>query len=111
MPERLRGRDIIWFIDNRAAESALVKAGSPTETMSRIALVAMACWSRLRCRPWFDHVASADNPADALSRGGLDDPEVAPRVASGEYVAVPPVEPETSELDYELLWGASPEAV
>ena len=109
-PGLIRNRDVLWFIDNSAAESALVKAGSPTQTMSRFALVASACLGRLRCRPRYDHVASADNPADALSRGGREDPEVAPRVASGAYVVVSPVEPPTDRLEYQLLWG-SPEGL
>ena len=34
----LQGRRVIWWVDNTAAAAALVKAGSPTVTMSRIAL-------------------------------------------------------------------------
>ena len=82
-----------------------VKAGSPTESMCTLALAAMAALAALGTRPWFDHVPSADNPADPLSRGGLQDEDVARMIADGRYVvheAVPP--PERSMLDYEFWW-------
>ena len=105
MPELLRRHDVLWFIDNTSAESALVKAGSPTESMCRLALTATAALAGLDARPWFEHVASPDNPADVLSRAGLRDPLVMGRVASGEWlvhVAVPP--PAESMLNYEFWW-------
>ena len=105
MPELLRRHDVLWLIDNTSAESALVKAGSPTESMCRLALTATAALAGLDARPWFEHVASPDNPADVLSRAGLRDPLVMGRVASGEWlvhVAVPP--PAESMLDYEFWW-------
>ena len=42
MPEVLYWQDVVWFVDNTSAESALIKAGSPTETMCRPALRAAA---------------------------------------------------------------------
>ena len=66
--ELLRGRDLLWFIDNTSAESALVKAGSPTETMCRLALMATAALAGLGARAWYEHVESDDNPADVFSR-------------------------------------------
>ena len=42
MPEVLYCQDVVWFVDNTSAESALIKAGSPTETMCRPALRAAA---------------------------------------------------------------------
>ena len=76
MPDMLREQDVIWFIDNTSAESALVKAGSPTETMCRPALRAAAILAGLRARVWYEHVPSPDNPADVLSRDATDDPAV-----------------------------------
>ena len=105
MPEVIRDSDVLWFIDNTSAESALVKAGSPTQTMCGIALAATAALAGLNARPWFDHVPSPDNPADALSRGGLADPGVQQRIRSGEWLvhrAVPP--PNESMLDYMFWW-------
>ena len=60
VPDLLRGQDVLWFIDNTSAESALVKAGSPTETMCELALGATAALASLGVRPWFEHVPSPD---------------------------------------------------
>ena len=103
LPELLKGRDVIWFLDNTSAEAALVKAGSPTQSMASLALVATATLARLRARVWFDHVPSSDNPADVLSREAGGDPEVARKLASGEWLAVPAVEPQWERgLDFEF---------
>ena len=105
VPELLEGEDVLWWIDNTSAEAALVKAGSPTESMCDIALAATAALAGLRCRPWFDHVPSPDNPADALSRDGLEDETVRRRIACGAYVVREAVEPpRNSILDYEYWW-------
>ena len=95
---------MLWFIDNSAAELALVKAGSPTETMCQIALLATAALAALRARPWFEHVASADNPADPLSRDGYEDVNVAAHVRAGEWEVFEPIEPPLAALRFEHLW-------
>ncbi len=38
--QHIAGKDVIWFIDNAAVLSALVRAASPVEDSSRMALVA-----------------------------------------------------------------------
>ena len=86
LPEMLRDRDVLWFIDNTSAEAALVKAGSPTQSMCAMALTATAALAGIRARTWYDHVPSPDNPADPLSRGGLSDEGGSWRVAAGQYV-------------------------
>ena len=40
--QHIQDRDIIWFVDNEAAEGAMVKAGSPQVAMCGLALVAIA---------------------------------------------------------------------
>ena len=60
----------------------MVKAGSPTETMAALALVATATLARLKARTWFEHVASDDNPSDVLSRDAHADPDVARKLAT-----------------------------
>ena len=92
-PERLRGQDILWFLDNASAESALVKAGSPTCSMCYLALLASAALAGLDTRAWYEHVPSGDNPAYVLSREGYENVEVAAKVASGEWVSLVVVEP------------------
>ena len=71
-PQLLAGADVIWFIDNTAAESALVKSGSATPSMSSLALQDSTFLLALRARPWFEWVPSDDNPADGFSRVGWD---------------------------------------
>lgn len=88
-PDLLRGQDVIWFIDNTSAESALVKSGSATPSMSRLALQAAAFFAALGARVWFEHVPSEDNPADALSRDGFDDPWVRAELARGRWLRRP----------------------
>ena len=100
--------EVIWWIDNTSAETSLIKAGSPTTTMCALALVATACFARLRARPWFEHIDSADNPADVLSRAGDRDPEVARRLSSGEWVRLPAREPPWERgLDFSAWWGVA----
>ena len=102
MPEKLRGRDIIWFIDNTSAESALVKCGSATLSMAQLALQASAAFAALQARVWFEYVPSADNPADVFSRAGYSDPQVACAIASGQIVTVRAVSPPTA--DFTNIW-------
>ena len=105
LPESLRGREVIWFVDNTSAETSLVKSGSPTETMCSLALVASAALAGIGARTWFEHVPSPDNPADVLSRDGLADPEVARKVAAGEWRMRTPREPPWERgLDYKFWW-------
>eukprot|EP00971_Amphidinium_carterae_P068771 1361784-Amphidinium_carterae.1 len=63
----------------------MVKAGSPTEDNSRMAMRAAFLLARLGCRTWYEHVPSAANPADALSRDALGDPWVCSHVVSGAW--------------------------
>ena len=103
--EELRGHDVIWRVDNTSAATSLVKAGSPTATMCRLALQASALLAALGCRCWFEHVPSADNPADVLSRDALDDPTVASMLAGGFWIFRQPVLPAPfSRLTYQQLW-------
>ena len=92
-PRVLRGRDVIWFIDNTSAETALIKASSPTESMCRPALYAQAALAALRTRVWYEHIPSADNPADVLSRAGFADEGVQQLLDAEQWVPLPPVAP------------------
>ena len=105
MADLLRHQDVIWFIDNTSAEAALIKAGSPTESMYRPALEAAAILAGLGARVWYEHVPSADNPADVLSRDALSDPVVRSKIEAGEWVLRGPVVPQPEYLlDFERLW-------
>ena len=103
-PARLKGKDVIWFLDNASAETALVKAGSPAETMCFLALVANAALGGLGATVWYDHVDTDDNPADVLSRAGLEDPVVLSNVEFGVWDVVKVVEPDVTTLDFHRPW-------
>ena len=47
---------------------------------------------------WVEYVKTAQNPADPLSRGGLTDPAVLRRLASGDWAAKP-----HGEIDWDKL--------
>ena len=104
--EHLRDADVIWFVDNSAANGALVKSASPTETIAKLALQTSALLSGLGCRVWIEHILNDDNPADVLIREGLDDAVVAERVAAGDWVYDPPaVETLFQDPEFDGLWG------
>ena len=103
-PARLKGKDVIWFLDNTSAETALVKAGGPTETMCFLALIAGAALGGLGAAVWYDHVGTNDNPADVLSRAGLEDPAVLSNVERGVWDVVKVVEPDVTTLEFHRLW-------
>jgi len=68
------GADIIWFIDNVSAAMAIIKGASAKADLSAISVAIHAVFARLRIRVWVEYVESASNPADGLSRAGLEDP-------------------------------------
>ena len=88
------------------AETALVKAASPTESMCRLALLASASFAALGARVWYEHVPSKDNPADAaLSRDGHVEEVVLEALRASECVQITPCEP-PHNLGYDDLWRA-----
>ena len=66
-----RGRDVIWFIDNEAACSALIRGSSTSEDVQDITEAAAFMSSLLGCRVWCEWVDSFSNVCDGLSRVGL----------------------------------------
>ena len=69
----IKGRDLLWFIDNQAAVAAAVKSASTAEDAFEIAQMASLLRTRLACRGWFEWIDSDSNPSDGLSRDGLAD--------------------------------------
>ena len=66
----------LWlhFIDNDAALATLVKGSSSVLSGEVITAHTHSLISRSGLWPWFDRVASKDNPVDQLSRGKPDGP-------------------------------------
>ena len=72
-PNLLRGRDVVWFIDNEAAAATLIRGSAKVEDADGIAQVAHLLYAALHARVWFEWVDSKSNPSDGLSRDGLSD--------------------------------------
>ena len=66
----------LWlhFIDNAAAQQALVKGSSSTWAGDYISGETWSAIAVRRAMPWFDRVASKSNPIDGVSRGRMDGP-------------------------------------
>ena len=62
------------FIDNDAALATLVKGSSSVMSGEVIKAYTHSMAARSGLWPWFDRVASKDNPVDKLSRGVMDGP-------------------------------------
>ena len=86
--EDLGGRAILWFFDNLSALTAMTKSGSPVEDSSELAMVGAYLLTMQGARAWFEHVPSASNPSDPLSRDGFSDPWVASKIEAGEWARV-----------------------
>jgi hypothetical protein len=71
--ELFRGRDVVWFIDNTAALSILIKCASSLHDLNSIATVMHLLMAKVGCRIWFEWIDSDSNPSDGLSRDGLED--------------------------------------
>ena len=69
----LRHHDLLWFIDNEAAVSSLIRGASSQEDVHLIAQFSHAFLHTLQCRVWYEWTDSASNPSDGLSRDGLLD--------------------------------------
>ena len=73
-PNLLKNSVWVHFIDNVAAEYALVKGSSSIKSGD---VVIGETWRRiqkLNVAPYFDRVASSSNPVDGLSRGRREGP-------------------------------------
>ena len=70
----LRSCDMVWFIDNESAASALVRATYAETDILLMVQQAHLQFHALKIRPWFEWIDSESNPSDGLSRLGLLDP-------------------------------------
>ena len=69
----LLGRDLIAFCDNSAAVATLVRGLSNSEDANGMAEATHLFCLEEAIRIWIDWVDSKSNPADGLSRDGLQD--------------------------------------
>ena len=80
-PEIFSDCDVIWFVDNEAACSTLVRGASRESDVNDIAELTHLHSLKLRCRIWYEWIDSKSNPSDGLSRQGLDCPLFGTRAA------------------------------
>ena len=72
--EMLSGQDVLWFVDNEGACSALIRGHSGQGDVHVIAQTASLLMCRNNCRTWYEWIDTASNLSDGLSRLGLKDP-------------------------------------
>ena len=65
--------DLIWFVDNQGACSMLVKGSATQSDLAWITTAFHVFMAALQARVYVEWVPSASNPADGLSRAGMDD--------------------------------------
>jgi len=73
-PWRFAGKDVMWFIDNEAACSSMIRGSSSQEDIGIISGVTHFLMLQHDVRIWYEWVDSKSNPADGLSRDGLGCP-------------------------------------
>lgn len=71
--DRLRHQDLLWFIDNEGACSALIRGASRQPDVHLIAQFSSLLLHSLGSRSWYEWVDTESNCSDGLSRDGLRD--------------------------------------
>ena len=74
--ERLRGQEVIFFIDNQTVCSCLTKGVSRSRDIQHLSTAWHILCQHTGCRVWIEWVPSAANPADILSRQHRSEKEV-----------------------------------
>ena len=71
-PEILRGSAWVHYIDNTAAQHALVRGSSSISSGDHVVGATLEAAAKLDCWPYFDRVHTKSNLVDGLSRGDLN---------------------------------------
>ena len=66
--KEIRGRSILWFVDNSSAQSSLVRSYSPVAENYDLLVLNADLDVRLQTLNWYARVPSRSNPGDAPSR-------------------------------------------
>ena len=72
-PELIQSGEIVWFVDNEAALSSLIRGTSRAEDVGHIAACTQVAMLECSSSVWYEWVDSDSNPADGLSRDGVHD--------------------------------------
>ena len=73
-PEFFAGQDIVWFADNEASVSTIIRGACTIDDIHDLAEATMDMIALHRCWLWVDWIDSNSNPADELSGQGSADP-------------------------------------
>ena len=105
--QHLRNRDVIWFIDNEAAAAACIRGNSKLPEVEVAIQAAHLMWLHLGCRVWIEWIDSKSNPADGLSRLGLEDPWTRTQGWRLEHPGDPPWHRDADRPDgvFHALWN------
>ena len=72
-PQVFYGRDVVWFCDNEAAVSSLIRGTGKAEDVGHLAAAAQIRWLEIGTKAWYEWIDTDSNPADGLSRAGMED--------------------------------------
>ena len=89
-------------MDNTGALASLIAGASSVWDVSAVVAVYQALVAKLNCRVWLEHVESATNVSDGVSRDGVDD-----SFAEMHHCRVV----EATLPEYDCLWSAPVEVV
>ena len=103
-------RELLSFVDNEASVSALIRGVSKVADAAQLAELFHALLVQLGSRAWAEWIDSDSNPADGLSRLGLQDPWTAKQEWILRQVDADKFPPSTVDVfdwaDACLHWGS-----
>ena len=102
----LRGRDVLWFVDNQAAGTCFVKAGSQVPALSLLSLRATSLMAALGCRVWAEYTPAL-TPSQMLCRArDWKTPSSLRKSRRGEWTWLPPSSEAglVAGLEFATLW-------
>ena len=73
-PSLFAQRAILWFLDNQASLSSLIRGTSTQDDVHELVQGVHLTLHQLSCRCWWEWVDTESNVSDGLSRGGVLDP-------------------------------------
>ena len=72
-PVFFAGHDVLWFCDNEAAVSTIIRGACRPEDINGLAEATAILSAKLGARIWVEWIDSKSNPSDGLSSEGLGD--------------------------------------
>jgi len=101
-PNVVKNKLWIHFIDNTAAQSALIRGSSSVASGDQVVGLTWHRIQRLSTRPFFERVESKANPVDGLSRGRREGPWSEVHPANFPVHELLPLAIECGDADYDV---------